>query len=142
MVHVNYFSAEVDTVYFPQIAVIGDVANAIWQLRRELDPQAHWNFGPFDCVRARLLAHSAEHVDDERFPIHPVRLVAEVGRAVGENEVLCLDNGMYKFWFGRYQRARHLNTMLLDDAHRWGSPRESSQPPYPPIQWQSEEHWG
>jgi len=31
VIHVNFRSAEVDPVYFPQIEVVGDIANAIWQ---------------------------------------------------------------------------------------------------------------
>ena len=32
VIHVNYLTAEVDTVYFPQIEVVGDIANAIWRI--------------------------------------------------------------------------------------------------------------
>jgi acetolactate synthase I/II/III large subunit len=116
VIHINYFSAEVDTVYFPQIEVVGDVANSIWRLRQALQPQAHWDFDEFDRIRGHLLKHLAGHADDGRFPIHPVRLVAEVAAAAGEHDILCLDNGMYKLWFARYFRARHPNTLLLDNA--------------------------
>jgi thiamine pyrophosphate-dependent acetolactate synthase large subunit-like protein len=61
VIHINYFSAEVDTVYFPQIEVVGDVANSIWRLRQALQPQAHWDFDAFDRIRAHLLKHLAGH---------------------------------------------------------------------------------
>ncbi len=32
VIHVNYFSAVIDPVYFPHLEVIGDIGNAIWQL--------------------------------------------------------------------------------------------------------------
>ena len=32
VIHVNYFGAEVDTVYFPQVEVIGDIANSVWRM--------------------------------------------------------------------------------------------------------------
>jgi acetolactate synthase-1/2/3 large subunit len=34
VIHLNFFSAEVDTVYFPQIEVVGDMANSIWRLKQ------------------------------------------------------------------------------------------------------------
>lgn len=116
VIHVNYFSAEVDAVYFPQIEVIGDIAHSILRLTEDLTPQPHWDFGFFDRVREGLLAQLAEHADDIRFPVHPVRLVAEVAEASGERGIVCLDNGMYKVWFARYFRARQPNTLLLDNA--------------------------
>ena len=39
MIHVSFRSAEVDPVYFPQIEVIGDIANAIWQIKEDIVPQ-------------------------------------------------------------------------------------------------------
>lgn len=116
VVHVNFSSAEVDTVYFPQIELIGDIANSVWQLGQALEPQAHWDFSWFDTVRRHLAQHLAQGTDDARFPLHPVRLVADVRRTLPDDSIACLDNGMYKLWFARYYRSRRPNTLLLDNA--------------------------
>ncbi|MDT8450587.1 MAG: acetolactate synthase large subunit, partial [Wenzhouxiangellaceae bacterium] len=39
VIHVNFFTAEVDPVYFPQLEVTGDIANAIWQFSERIAPQ-------------------------------------------------------------------------------------------------------
>jgi len=116
VVHINYVSAEVDTVYFPQIEVTGDVANTIWRLKESIAPQPDWDFSYFDNVRKHLHAHLAIGENDDRFPILPVRLVKEMRDLVPSDGIVCLDNGMYKIWFGRYYRCREPNTMLLDNA--------------------------
>jgi acetolactate synthase-1/2/3 large subunit len=116
VIHVNYASAEVDTVYFPQIEVVGDIANTIWRLRESVAKQSHWDFSYFDLVRQHLDAHLAQGADDARWPIYPQRLVADVRRVMPDDGILCLDNGMYKIWFARYYRCRRPNTLLLDNA--------------------------
>lgn len=116
VIHLNFFSAEVDTVYFPQIEVVGDMANSIWRLKQRLEPQAHWDFGYFNQVRDALNKHLALRSDDERFPIHPVKMVGIIRDEVDKNGIVCLDNGMYKLWFARYYRCHEPNTMLLDNA--------------------------
>ncbi|HSO40928.1 MAG TPA: acetolactate synthase large subunit [Labilithrix sp.] len=116
VVHIDFSPAEVDTVYAPQIEVTGDIANAVWRLAEAVAPQAHWDLGGFDAARAVLLEHLGREAGDERFPIHPPRLVAEVQRAMPDDGIVCLDNGMYKLWFARYFRARSPNTLLLDNA--------------------------
>jgi acetolactate synthase-1/2/3 large subunit len=44
VIHISSKSAEVDPVYFPQIEVIGDIANAIWQIKEDIVPSGSWNF--------------------------------------------------------------------------------------------------
>lgn len=116
VLHINYSSAEVDTVYFPQIEVTGDVANTIWRLKESITPQKHWDFTYFDKVRDNLLAHLALGADDDRFPIYPVRMVREIRELMPSDGIVCLDNGMYKLWFARYYKCREPNTLLLDNA--------------------------
>lgn len=116
VVHIDFSPAEVDAVYAPQIEVTGDIANAIWRLSEAVSPQAHWDLTGFDAARAVLLEHLGREAGDDRFPIHPPRLVAEVQGAMGDEGIVCLDNGMYKLWFARYFRARSPNTLLLDNA--------------------------
>jgi acetolactate synthase-1/2/3 large subunit len=116
VVHLNFSSAEVDPVYFPQVEVTGDIANAVWRIAEGVGPRAHWDFTPFERARAGLDAQLARGLDDDRFPIYPARLVAEVRRAMPDDGIVCLDNGMYKLWFARYYRCRRPNTLLLDNA--------------------------
>src|SRR5690606_9622927 len=89
---------------------------SVWRLTDALEAQPHWDFSRFDAIRSHLLAHLAEHGDDSRFPVHPVRFAAEVAAALARQDILCLDNGMYKLWFARYYRSREPNTLLLDNA--------------------------
>ncbi len=116
IIHVNFSSAEVDPVYFPQIEVVGDIAHSIWRIGKALEAQAHWDFGFFDRVRSGLDAHVGRYENDPRWPIHPARLVAQVRAALPDDAIACLDNGMYKLWFARQYRARQANTLLLDNA--------------------------
>ncbi|MBX9402498.1 acetolactate synthase large subunit [Lysobacter sp. BMK333-48F3] len=116
VIHVNYDAAEVDPVYFPQIEVVGDIAHSVWRLGEVLQPQPHWDFAFFGRVRDALLAQLRERCEDDRFPLAPQRLVADVRAAMAPRDVVCLDNGLYKLWFARSYRCREPNTLLLDNA--------------------------
>lgn len=116
VIHVNYASAQVDPVYFPQIELVGDVGDAVQRLCDALTPQPHWDFAFFDRVRAALLEDIARRAADDRFPMAVPRLVAEVGAALAAQDIVCLDNGLYKLWFARHFRARTQNALLLDNA--------------------------
>jgi acetolactate synthase I/II/III large subunit len=116
VIHINFRSAEVDPVYFPQYEVIGDIGNSIWQIKEDILPQAGWDFSTMMKARAAEVAHTATQVGDMRFPIYPQYLVDQIRKAMPPNGIICLDNGVYKIWFARNYPARMTNTVLLDNA--------------------------
>ena len=116
VIHINFSSASVDPVYFPQVEVVGDIANSIWRLMEALEPQSHWDFDRIKTVAAAVQSSVAEGVDDDRFPIYPQRLVADVRKAIKKRGIIALDNGVYKIWFARNYKATAPNTVLLDNA--------------------------
>ncbi|MDX1519711.1 MAG: thiamine pyrophosphate-dependent enzyme, partial [Gammaproteobacteria bacterium] len=116
VIHINYYDANVDEVYFPQHEVIGDIANALWQISESVKPQSHWDFDYFMRVKEFVDEKIAEKSDDDRFPVIPQRLVRDVRSIMGREDIIALDNGIYKVWFARNYRALAPNTILLDNA--------------------------
>jgi len=115
VIHVSTNTAEVDPVYFPQIEVIGDIANAIWQIKEAITPPAHWDSGCMVRYREAQEAHT-QGLQDDRFPVFPPYLVHKVREAMPDDGIICLDNGIYKIWFARCYEAYQPNTVLLDNA--------------------------
>eukprot|EP00249_Psilotum_nudum_P024196 c29119_g3_i1 orf=154-3498(+) len=116
VIHVNFYSAKVDNVYFPQLEVVGDIANAIWQIKERMTCQAHWDYRFMLQTKHEGESHMSKGMDDSRYPLVPQRIVADLRRAMPDDGVVCLDNGMYKIWFARCYRAYEPNTLLLDNA--------------------------
>jgi acetolactate synthase-1/2/3 large subunit len=116
VIHVSAKTAEVDPVYFPQIEVIGDIANAIWQIKNDIVPSGRWNFDAMLAAHKAEAEHTNSLCDDMRFPVFPPCLVKQVRAAMPADGIICLDNGVYKIWFARNYPARQPNTVLLDNA--------------------------
>ena len=116
VIHLSSKTAEVDPVYFPHIEVIGDIANAIWQMKEDIVPSGSWKFDHMLAFRAAEVAHTAPLAADARFPIFPPHLVSQVRAAMPDDGIICLDNGVYKIWFARGYTAHRPNTILLDNA--------------------------
>ena len=116
VIHVSFRSAEVDPVYFPQIEVVGDIANAIWQIKEHVMTQPTWDFSKMMKARAAEIEHAASLSGDMRYPIYPPYLVDQIRKVMPSNGIICLDNGVYKIWFARNYHAHMPNTVLLDNA--------------------------
>lgn len=116
VIHINFDSAAVDPVYFPQLEVVGDIANSIWQLKEIIKPQDNWKLDFYRDVHDAYIAHREESANDDRFPIRPERFVRDIRRAMPKDGIVTLDNGVYKIWFARNYPAYLPNTLLLDNA--------------------------
>ncbi|GAA0854261.1 acetolactate synthase large subunit [Aliiglaciecola litoralis] len=116
VIHVNFDSAAVDPVYFPQLEVVGDIANSIWQFKQNITPQSHWKLDFYCDVHDAYIAHRKASEDDSRFPILPERFVRDIRKAMPKDGIVTLDNGVYKIWFARNYPAYLPNTLLLDNA--------------------------
>ena len=116
VIHVSTRSAEVDPVYFPHIEVIGDIANAIWQIKEDIVPSGGWQSDQMLRFRAAEVDHTTPLAADTRFPIFPPHLVQAVRDCMPDDGIICLDNGVYKIWFARGYTAYRPNTVLLDNA--------------------------
>ena len=117
VIHLSYFPAEMDDVYFPQHEVIGCTATNMRALADAIEPAESWDFDYFNRVRAEIEEHVfTEKADAESFPNVPQRIVADLRSAMPSDGILSLDNGMYKIWFARNYQAHEPNTVLLDNA--------------------------
>lgn len=116
VIHVNYKSAQVDQVYFPQVEVVGDLVASITRLKNKLGGDVKCDTSFFEKIRDEVEAHTAEGANDCRFPIVPQRLVADTRKVMGDEDIISLDNGIYKIWYARNYKAYQPNTVLLDNA--------------------------
>ena len=116
VIHINYKSAQVDQVYFPQVEVVGDLAASVTSLKTALDGRVKCDTSYFEKVHAEIEGHLSEGVDDPRFPVTPQRFVADTRKAMGDKDIIALDNGIYKIWYARNYKAYEPNTVLLDNA--------------------------
>ncbi|RMH58346.1 MAG: acetolactate synthase large subunit [Candidatus Hydrogenedentota bacterium] len=116
VIHINFFSASVDAVYYPHHEVVGDIANAVWRITERLDPTRKRDLSYFARVKKASDENISAGCDDPRFPILPQRVVADIRKTLPSDGILTLDNGIYKIWFARCYPAHQPNTVLLDNA--------------------------
>lgn len=116
VIHVNFKSAQVDNVYFPQLEVVGDIATSIQRIANRVESTPSHDFSYFMKVRESVIEHLEAGKDDPSFPMKPQRFVADVRKAMPDDGIIALDNGVYKVWFARNYQTDRPNTVLLDNA--------------------------
>jgi len=116
VIHVNFFPAQVDAVYFPQLNVIGDIATSVELFAAKVKDTSNWDLSYFNRIKEEVEIHLTKYSEDQRFPILPQRLVHIIRKELPEDGIVTLDNGVYKIWFARNYKCYQPNTLLLDNA--------------------------
>jgi acetolactate synthase-1/2/3 large subunit len=115
VIHVGFTPATVEEVYFPHASIVGDIGPSLMLLADRLEGRLP-NASALLPLREDIVRQVMQGSDEERFPMVPQRIVADVRRVMPPDGIVALDNGMYKIWFARNYRTPVSNTLLLDNA--------------------------
>lgn len=113
IVHVDFAEAELDKYYNPDIEVVGDISQALRMLGEKV--ARNKNGETFRTIRAFLDKKLALEFE-RKFPPTPQEVVWHVRNALAEDDIVTMDNGIYKLWFSRLYKTYKPNTFLVDNA--------------------------
>ncbi|MCX7553636.1 acetolactate synthase large subunit [Marinicella sp. S1101] len=109
LIHISTTKPALNDTYFPDWALIGDMAHTIQVLGTQLKPLDE---SPFTTIKQAFDDHEVALMTSA----HPVQIIQQVRQALPSDAMVTLDNGMYKIWFTRHYRAHIENSLLLDNA--------------------------
>ncbi len=116
VLHIDFNPAFHDIYYFPSCELVGDIGTSLKMLAQELDS---YRYNGSYCKRVKgeldemLFVKGSE---DGSFPPRPRRIVADCRKVLGPEDILCLDNGIYKLWFSRHYKTYDIGTFLVDNT--------------------------
>ncbi len=112
IIDIDFAESAVDKYYNPVMELVGDVSASL----RLLGPKVHRRDDAlFRDLRTYLL-EKLEAPCDRTFPPMPQEVVCHVRNALGPDDIVTLDNGIYKLWFSRLYQTFRPNTFLVDNA--------------------------
>lgn len=118
-IHINFYESNIDPVYNPYLEIIWDIWNTFWQLSEININTSKWDFSNIYKVRDLYLEKIKLNIQKEisqNWPMGPRQLVEDVRNTLWKQDIVALDNGLYKVWFARNYKAFFPNTLLLDNA--------------------------
>ena len=113
VINIDFTEAEVDRYYDPVIEIIGDISCSLRQLGELIAGKK--NGDTFKTIR-EFLDRKLSLDFKNHYPLTPQEIVRHVREVLSREDILTLDNGIYKLWFSRLYRTYKPNTFLLDNA--------------------------
>lgn len=116
LLHIDFTPAETDVYYSPDFELIGDIASSLSMLSDELND---WKFDSEDLNKFKKNLNQKLHIegiDDDSYPMKPRRIVHDVRSVLDREDIVSLDNGIYKMWFARHYPTNGIGTFLIDNT--------------------------
>lgn len=118
-IHINFYEAEVDEVYNPYLEIIWDIWNTFWQLFEVEINNSLWNFEKIYKIKDKYKEIIQTEIKNENLEnniIWPRKLIEDIRNTLEKEDIVALDNWLYKVWFARNYKTYNPNTLLLDNA--------------------------
>jgi acetolactate synthase I/II/III large subunit len=114
IIHVHRFPAEVDAHYDVAVGLTADISHS-------LDALAAAVWRPFptaggERIRELLSSELARGRADDRFPLHPARIVADTRASLDREDIVLVDTGALKMWMARLYPTYAPNTCLISNG--------------------------
>jgi len=118
IIHINFSSTNIDSVYSPDLEVIWDIWNLFWQLTETKIDSSNWDFSEIYKINKQNKREIEENLKlEEKENIIQARKFVQILREnLEKDDILTLDNWLYKVWIARNYPAYKPNTVLLDNA--------------------------
>jgi acetolactate synthase-1/2/3 large subunit len=113
IINIDFAAAEIDAFYNPDIEIIGDISCSLRQLGELTAGRKSGE--TFSAVR-EFLDEKLSLDFKKQYPLTPQEVVWHVREVLSLEDIVSLDNGIYKLWFSRLYRTYKPNTFLLDNA--------------------------
>jgi acetolactate synthase-1/2/3 large subunit len=114
IIHVHRFPAEVDAHYDVAVGLTADISHSLDALAA-----AVWRRVPAaggERIRELLADELTRGQQDDRFPMHPARIVADTRAALSREDIALVDTGALKMWMARLYPTYAPNTCLISNG--------------------------
>lgn len=113
VIHIDRTPAEVDAHYTVAVGIeagIGQTLEALGERITSRDDHA------VRVLRQSILTELEELADDASFPVKPQRVMHEIRKVMGADDVVISDVGAHKMWIARMYPALEPNTCLISNG--------------------------
>lgn len=113
ILNIDFVQSEPDKYFNPEVEVTGDISHSLRRITEKIDKRRDFPF----FKRARDIIESTFVEDfEKKYPLLPQEIVKSVRAVMAMDDIITLDNGIYKLWFCKLYKTFLPNTFILDNA--------------------------
>jgi acetolactate synthase-1/2/3 large subunit len=102
VIHLDELPATIDRAYQPAVELVGDIGRTIDALAERLGPIAADEAELIREARQQLREEQARGANLGGTPVHPLRVLHDLGQVIGDDVTVTCDVGAHQIWTARY----------------------------------------
>jgi acetolactate synthase I/II/III large subunit len=117
VIHLDEIPATVDRAYRPAVELVGDLGRMIDALTERLGQVAAVETDLLREARQELAVDRSRGASLGGCPVHPLRILHELGQVVGDDVTVACDVGAHQIWTARYFFRYTPRTLFFSMGH-------------------------
>ena len=114
IIHIASEPADVNKRYQPDVELVGDISNSLRKIMnittREEEPEFALQ------LKARMMKEQEEMAADASYPMKPARILSDVRKIMGREDIVLSDVGAHKMWIARHYNCYEPNTCIISNG--------------------------
>ena len=114
ILHIDARPCHINKLYQPGVEVVGDIADALVQIGRRTSRRQE----PERALELKkmMVAEHESYVSDASFPMKPQRILNDVRKVMGREDIVISDVGAHKMWIARHYNCYEPNTCIISNG--------------------------
>ena len=114
ILHIDTRASHINKLYQPEIEVIGDISYSLRQIAlrcsRTIEPK--WALD----IKKKMVEEYESYKDDRSFPLKPQKILYDIRKVLGKDDILVSDVGAHKMWIARHYHCYEPNTCIISNG--------------------------
>jgi len=115
IIHMSASPSEINRNYSVAVEIIGDIRDSLRNLKLMLRQTKQ--LPKPNAYKEKLVKLLSEYERDDSYPFKPQRLLADLAKVLGPEDLLLCDMGTHRFWISQLFPAPGAGTVILSQSH-------------------------
>ena len=127
IIHIDFTPSEVYTYYRPDVEIGADIGSAMDSILKELERLQTENRDcksypreeipeTFQRIRSEVIQRIEIFKDDDAYPVKPEKMIFDVRKALGAEDIVISDVGTHKLWIAKIYQTFEPNTCIISNG--------------------------
>lgn len=114
ILHIDARPSHINKLYQPDVEVVGDISYSLKQisLRCKRTAKPEWAFR----IREKMSKEYEAFGKDMSFPMKPQKILSDVRKIMGKDDITISDVGAHKMWIARHYNCYMPNTCIISNG--------------------------
>ena len=114
IIHIDQRPAHINQYYQAEVEVVGDISDSLDRIscrcRRTSEPESAL------AIREQMLLEYKQYENDMSFPVKPQKILWDIRKVLGPEDILISDVGAHKMWIARHYPCCCPNTAIISNG--------------------------